>query len=349
MHQPTPSCRLFSVARVPSAGALARWVSVAGAVAVCALAGCGGVLAGVQRSSGAPTGSHPGGAPSPLSAVRLAARAALAQSTGARLRLEGASALGASSAPVLGSGEFDFTAGTGREAIDLGETGHREPGNEQLVLLPDRAYLQPKAPSRTVLPKGRQWMAAPLTGSDSVTTNFPSFVLQVEGVDPELLLAELAGGTVAAMPAGEHPVEGVPARAYDATVDLTRALGALNAERSLGGPAAPALGQAIQSELSALAGEGAVGERRASGGVPGEGATGGQRVYVRAWVDGAGQVVGLRAVLPGSGLGLETITLCCFGQPVEAQPPPAARVVGIESLTPSGERENNGGGDSDGG
>jgi hypothetical protein len=289
--------------------------------------------------------------------VRSAASATLAQSAGVRLRLEGASALGASSAPVLGTGEFDFVAGTGSEAIDLGEVKHQEPGNERLVLLADRAYLQPKAIGRAVLPKGRQWMAAPLTGSDSVSTNFPSFVLQVEGIDPELLLAEMASGAVAAVPAGEHAVEGVPARAYEVTVDLTLALASLSTKAPLGGQSVPALsgrsvtalGQAIQSELSALAGEGAVGERSAPGGAPGEGASGGQRVSMRTWVGDEGQVLGLRAVIPGSGLGLETSTLCCFGQPVEARPPPAGQVIGIESLTPSGERENNGGGDSDGG
>jgi hypothetical protein len=315
----------------------------------CSLAACGSVVAGVQPPARPSQAQQPDGATRSVSAVRSAAGATLAQSASVQLRLEGSSALGASSAPVLGSGEFDFAAGTGSEAIDLGEIKHQEPGNEQVLLASGRAYLQPKAPSRTVLPKGKRWMEAPLTGSDSVSTNFPSFVLQVEGIDPQLLLAELASGAVAAAPLGEQTVEGVPAHAYRVTVDLTRALATLSSRTALGGRAAPALGQAIQSELSALAGEGAVGEHRAAGGVSGEGASGGQRVGISVWVGVEGQVVGLRAVLPGSGLGLVTSTLCCFGVPVEAKPPPSSQVIGVESLTPSGERENNGGGDSDGG
>jgi hypothetical protein len=43
------------------------------------------------------------------------------------------------------------------------------------------------------------------------------------------------------------------------------------------------------------------------------------------------------------------MTLCCFGEPVEVSAPAQARVVDLSALTPSGERENNGGGDSDGG
>ena len=42
-------------------------------------------------------------------------------------------------------------------------------------------------------------------------------------------------------------------------------------------------------------------------------------------------------------------SLSGFGVAVRADPPPAGQVVDILQLTPSGERENKNGGDSDGG
>ena len=73
---------------------------------------------------------------------------------------------------------------------------------------------------------------------EAVSTNFPSFILQVEGVDPRFLLSELMDGTVAAIPAGRELVGGLPARRYLVTVDLARALSAAR------GPDAGVLGQA---------------------------------------------------------------------------------------------------------
>jgi hypothetical protein len=260
--------------------------------------------------------------------VKAAARATLAAPAGVEFELQGARAFGSSHAPVLGSGEFDFPSATGTEKIDLGEVGHQEPGNERVVFLPSRVYLQPKAPSTTVLPKGKEWVSATLAGSDAVSTNFPSFALQAEGVNPQLLLSEISGGAVTASPAGATSIAGVPARAYDVDIDLPRALSAST------GPSAKVFGAAIQSELAALA-TGA--------------SSGSQRTWIRVWLDGAGHVLRLQSSPPGAGLGVASMTLCCFGLPVAVATPPARRVVDITALTPSGERENNGGGDSDGG
>lgn len=90
---------------------------------------------------------------------------------------------------MLGSGEFDFPAATGSDAIDLGEVGNQEPGNEHVIFFGSDAYLQPRAHATRVLPRGKQWVRASLAGSDAVSTNFPSFVLQLEGLDPRFLLA----------------------------------------------------------------------------------------------------------------------------------------------------------------
>lgn len=293
-------------------------------LAACA-AGCGGV------EEGAGGGGHTtpaSGSSGSLRIVQAAARATLAAPAGVEFELHGARAFGSSPAPVLGSGEFDFPSATGTEKIDLGEVAHQEPGNERVIFLPSRVYLQPKAPSVTVLPKGKEWVSATLAGSDSVSTNFPSFALQAEGVNPQLLLSEISGGAVSASRAGVASIAGVPARAYDVDVDLPRALSAS------AGPGATVFGTAIQSQLAALAGGAS---------------SGGQRTSVRVWLDDLGHVIRLQSSPPGAGLGVASMTLCCFGLPVAVAAPPARRVVDITALTPSGERENNGGGDADGG
>jgi hypothetical protein len=266
--------------------------------------------------------------PAALSVVRTAAGETLAHPASVEFRLDGSRALGSSPAPVFGSGEFDFRSGTGSETIDLGEVNHQEPGTEHVIFRPSQVYLQPKSLATTVLPKGKAWVAATLTGSDSVRTNFPSFVLQVEGVNPQLLLTELAGGAVSAVPAGQETINNEHARAYDVEIDLARALSALI------GPTGAAFGQAIQSELTAL-GSGQSAEK--------------QGASIRTWVDDAGRVIQMQTSPPGAGVGTVTMTMCCFGSAVEVAPPPRSQVVDITSLTPSGERENNGGGDSDGG
>jgi hypothetical protein len=258
--------------------------------------------------------------------MAAAARTTLADTAGVEFELRGAKTFGPSTAPVLGNGQFDFALARGSEQIDLGETGGLEPGNERALFLSERVYLQPKGTGGSVLPKGKEWVSANLSGSDAIATNFPSFVLQVEGLDPRLLLSELAGGTLSAVPLGGSIVGGEPVRRYEATVDLARALG------SLTGPGAQVLGRAIQTEL-------ATSGRSARSG----------RSTVYLSLDRQGHVVQLLSAPPGAGVGFATMTLCCFGEPVEVSAPALARVVDLSSLTPSGERENAGGGDSDGG
>lgn len=298
-------------------------LGTASMLAAC-VAGCGGARQVSQRQG---DGVSVRESTSALGIVRAAVRTTLSAPAGVEFELRGAHAFGFSSAPVLGAGEFDFPSAVGTEKIDLGEVKGQEPGNEQLIFMPSRVYLQPKAPSTTVLPKGKEWVSATLAGSETVSTNFPSFDLQVEGVNPQFLLSEISDGAVSASPAGKASIGGVQARSYDVEVDLARALSAS------AGPTAPVFGAAIQSELSALAGGAQAG---------------GQQTSMRIWV-AAGHVLRLQGSPPGAGVGTASMTMCCFGLPVEVASPPPARVVDITALTPSGERENNGGGDSDGG
>jgi hypothetical protein len=166
---------------------------------------------------------------------------------------------------------------------------------------------------------------ASLIGSEAVSTNFPSFVAQVEGVNPALLLAELEWGATASAPLGpgRQIVDHVPARRYRVTVDLGRALA------RIAGRLSNVLSQAIQEQLTAAGGS--------------------SRFSVLTWVDRQGRVVQMQASLPGTGEGRVLMAISYFGSAVHISVPRRPEVIDITSLTPSGERENHGGGDSDGG
>ena len=301
---------------------------------VIGLAGCaGGSLGGYGgRAPLAAGGPRSGAIGSVSSRVARGVPAAAARTLALRarvgFRLDGARVFGPTRAPVFGSGVFDFASGRGREVIDLPEVRHREPGTEHVIFLPARVFLQPRASGSRVLPRGKSWVLANLTGSDVVATNFPSFVGQVEGVNPMLVLQELAWGATSAVPIAERPaLPGVRAQGYEVSVDLPRALAAA------GRAAASVSSLAIQQQLSALASS----ESRSAASVP-----------VFAWVDGSGRVVQWRVLLPGAGVGTALVALSLFGIDARLDVPSAGQVVDIGSLTPSGERESNGGGDSDG-
>jgi hypothetical protein len=297
------------------------------ALAVIAVTGCGagGYTAGGGGSaaSAAPTA----GAPSPAlaSGVPAAAARTLTQRALIGWRLQNTSAFGGVRAPVFGQGRFDLAAGRGTEAIDLPEAAHQEHGTEDAVFLPATVYLQPRGRTGAVLPRGKRWLSAPLAGAETVTQNFPHFIAQAEIVNPLLLLAETEWGATRAVPlgGGRQIVDHVRARRFRVTIDLTHGLAGLR------GRAAPALGEAIREQLAQ--------------------ATRGSVFTAIVLVDRAGRVVQVSADLPGSGEGTELLAVSYFGARVHVVAPPVGQVVDIGSLTPSGERENNGGGDSDGG
>ena len=172
-------------------------------------------------------------------------------------------------------------------------------------------------------------MSATIVGSESVSTNFPQFVGQVEGINPLLALSQLAGGTTSARAVREELVGRAPTEHYRVVVDLTRALSALT------GAAGPAVGEAIQEQLTAS--------------TPGGSSASAATVGFDVWIDKAGRVAEYRTAVPGTSEGTALVQMTRFGAKVRIATPAAAQVVDITSLTPSGERENNGGGDSDGG
>jgi hypothetical protein len=295
------------------------------------VAGCGGsAVTGSAPVGSSHSAAEQAAAAGALRSVRAAATITLSQSVRVAFKLVGAQIFGTARAETLGSGSFDFPSGRGRWTIDLPELTHQELGTEHVVLFPDRAYLQPKARKSGVLPKGKLWMSAPLTGAESVTTNFPNFVEQVEGVNPLLLLDEIAWGAVSAKALGAQvvPESATPAMEYRVSVDLTRALAAAN------GPSATALRLAMQGELTTPRS----GRSSATGSI----------ISILVWVDSASRIVRLLATPPGAGVGTALIGVRAFGGQAPISAPAASLVIDIGSLVPSGERESNGGGDSDG-
>ena len=279
--------------------------------------GTGGVI-GPARAAATPN-------PSVLDGVPAAAARTLRERGYIAWRLEGARVFGPTRAAVYGQGPFDLNAGRGSETIDLPELAHQEHGTEHAIFLPGKVYLQPRGSGFAVLPRGRRWLSASLVGAERVNVNFPNFLAQLEGVNPLLLLAELEWGATGSRPLGpgRQIVDHVPAQRYRITVSLERALA------GAGGPFAGVLSQAMQEQLTAAGGS--------------------SRFSVLTWVDRQGRVVQMQAALPGTGEGVELLAISSFGTPVQVRRPTPASVIDIASLTPSGERENNGGGDSDGG
>ncbi|MFL5824474.1 MAG: hypothetical protein ACJ764_13655 [Solirubrobacteraceae bacterium] len=303
------------------------WCSAAAVVSL-ALVGCGGATRSEPPVGAAQAGhGHQASASPLLHDIPAAAARTLQQRAKIGWKLSGAAIFGHVRAPVFGSGTFDLARARGTETIDLPEIKHQEPGTEHAIFLPTEVYLQPKAGALAVLPHGKKWLSAPVGGSESVSRNFPQFVAQAEGVNPILLLNELRWGATRAEPLGpgRQIVDHAPTQRYRVAVDLPRALAAAS------GPGAQALSQAIQEQLIA--------------------AHGVTTFPVLTSVDHQGRVVQMLANWPGTGEGRELMAISHFGSgpkhPVTA--PPQGQVVDITSITPSGERENNGGGDTDGG
>jgi hypothetical protein len=308
------------------AGGQARALVAVGA-AVLAVTGCVGRGGNVGDRTGSSEGSSglEAGRAEPLKGVVAAAARMLSRRARVSFRLDGAQVFGSTRAPVFGIGVFDFASGLGSEVIDLPEVGRQEPGIERVIFVQTRVYLQPKGTSTVALPHDKAWMSASLTGSESVSTNFPQFIGQIQGLNPLLLLQEVAWGARAATPIEERSRRAPEARGHRVTIDLARALAAT------GKAGATVSSLAIQQQLSAL----------------GSGRSASVSVFV--WIDRTGRIAQLRASIPGAGLGTELLTLEDVKNSVRVVAPPAAQVVDITALTPSGERENNGGGDSDGG
>jgi len=280
------------------------------------MAACGG---------GAPAaGQRPVAVGSPsaqaLAAVQGAAAGALSRTARVALTLTGGSLFGATASRVDGTGTYDFSALRG--AFSFTPSGSRT--SEPVVFTPSAVYVRPP-PGGGLLPAGKSWTVADFSDPEALTSNFPKLIPQAESINPALTLGQLLWGATAAAPAGHEAVGGEDAARYAVTVDLNRAAGAVT------GPARIPFARALATEAVALPSD-----RPAT-------------IALSVWVSASGRLARVTATPPGIGVGTVTTTLSGFGVAVRSDPPPAAQVVDILQLGPNGERENQNGGDSDGG
>lgn len=276
-----------------------------------------------------PAGSRPAtsGPPSAraLQAVDGAAAGALSRTAAVTVTLSQGALFGAPGAQVSGSGTFDF--GSLRGALSFTPPGVEQ--GEPVVFTPTAVYVRPPA-GASPLPQGKSWTVADFSDPEALTSNFPKLIAQAESVNPALLLGEVLLGSTVASEAGAETIHGRRAAGYALTVDLNRAVTAVN------GPAQVPFSRTIATQIVAL------------GGSP-DGSGRPATTWARAWLSDTGQLVRVTLAPPGVGVGTVTVTLSGFGTAVQASPPPQAQVVDVLQLGPTGERENNRGGDSDGG
>jgi hypothetical protein len=263
------------------------------------------------------------GSPQALAAVRAAAGSASQGAATFSMALTRATVFGAHPSSATASGTFDYSTQQGTVAIAA--AGSASP--QLVVFTPQVVYLNPASAQGSQL-GGRPWKAVRFSDSSTLTKNLPDFVSQVESLNPALTLGELVWGSTAASLSGPDAVDGQPATRYEVMVQPAQAL--VNAP---GGE--PGLAQALESQVSALARSAPAGPAFAT-------------FPARAWLSESGRLLRAELSPPGAGTGTMVLTI---GAPIAAlsfQPPAADQVVDLSSLIPSGERENQNGGDSDG-
>jgi hypothetical protein len=245
-----------------------------------------------------------GGSTNPLHAVQSSATKTLTLTAQSTLTLDGARLFGATPATIQGRAQYSFRRGLGYEALHVPAPGGRAPGTAYLVFLPRQIWSKPV--SSSALPKGRLWISATFGAARSAGSAIPSLALTLEGMNPQLLLQEIAKGAVAATSSGHRVVNHLPFSDYVVSVDLARALAATPAG---------ALRTAMQQELAAL-----------------RAAHAGSKVKIVAGVDGGGRITQLQASVPGSKLGTVQISLLKFGSTVPLSLPLRPETVDIASL-----------------
>jgi hypothetical protein len=249
-----------------------------------------------------------GGTADPLHAVRSGATNTLKLTAQSTLTLTDARLFGGTPGPIIGRGEFSFPKGLGYKAVKIPALGPRAAGTAYLVYLPTKLWIRPVV--NTGLPEGDLWVSAKFTDSRSAGSTTPSLALVLESMNPQLLLQEIATGTVAASSSGHRVINHLPLTEYVVSVDLARALAAAGTTG--------ALRTAIEQELSAL---------RA-----GRGMDAGSRVRIVVLIDGAGRIAQLQASLPGSKLGTVQIDLWKFGSAIPLSLPLTSETVDLAAL-----------------
>ncbi len=280
------------------------------------VAACGS--AGPSPASSAEATSSPA-----LASLLRAVQQTLGRPAAFRVRLTGGTLLGPEAAPVTGAGTFDFGARRGQLTL-RSAVPHR---TADAVFTPQVVYVRVPA-AAGFLPAGRRWLAIDFASPPALARNFPRVAAQAEAVDPDLALRELLWGAVATVRSSPAALGGEAVQRVDVRVDLARAL------HGTSGPARGAYTMALQAELTALEGDGV-------SGLP--------EIPAHVFLTRQERVVGLEEIVPGAGAGGVAMTFGAAGAPVQATAPPANQTAGLAAITPPGERENQNGGDADGG
>ena len=249
-----------------------------------------------------------GGSANALTSVSAAVDTSLAHVFSARVTLTGAEALGAKPNQVLHtSGVFDVHRALVYDRVDLPGPldQNKVPPRDFLVFLPAKIFLAPA--TQRLLPAGKTVISVPVSAGTAAVAGATRFVTQAMGLNPLLLLDEIAAGATAATRTGSEVVAHVPFVDYRVTVDLRRALAHLS------GPFARAERIAITQELAALG--------------PGH-----SSVEVAVRVDGAGFVRDLHTSVPGSKLGRLAMDLHGYGATFKPSYPTPAQIVTLASL-----------------
>jgi hypothetical protein len=252
--------------------------------------------------------------PDALRVVQAAANNAMSGTAAVRITVGPSTAFGTSNTRVVGEGTFDFRVLEGAVSFRPSKAAVVA----RIVFAPQIAFIRPTARSGPALPAGKSWIVAGLVGSEALSRNFPRFVVQAESVNPGFVVGELASGATSASRPTRNAVDGRPATRFDVVVDANQALA------RAAGPAAVPFRVALTSISPAT-------------------------TTARVWVTDDARLARVAMEPPGVGIGTETVTLSRFDAAVQPGYPSPAMVTGIGTLTPSGERENANGGDSDGG
>jgi hypothetical protein len=254
--------------------------------------------------------------------VEQAASTTLTQSATFSMTLTGTTVFG-NVPSVSASGWLDFRGLRGVTSVAL--TSNSKP-EERAIYGPTAVYTRPGA--GVSLPLGKSWIIAHFADAAELGRNFPQFVGQVESLNPGLTVTELALGSTSAVAARNETVAGLHATRYDVTVDLRQALAGATA------PAQAPYALALESGIAQLQGTNP----------PASSAT----VMMHVWATPSGRLLRVDFSPPSTGLGAITMTLSGSRATVTTDPPPADQVVDLAVISPTGERENRNGGDSDG-
>jgi hypothetical protein len=208
--------------------------------------------------------------------------------------------------PALGvtgaRGAYDFRTANNYAFINLRTRG----GGSENVFVDSSPTGQAVAPSPApagLLPAGKAWIFAPVTGRQADAT----LTAQVQGLAPLLAVDEIKWGTRSATSLGTRPVGHVPMAEYRVTVDLAKAYAAATKH----GDAAVAA--AIKHELHASP----------SG-----------RLNIDIWVNGPGYIAQIFERVPDSGLGATSLSFLSYSQRYDGVFPSASQTVSLASLRP---------------